>query len=241
MVPSSAGGAGQGRDRLVRLVVRVLDGHLRRVARTARAVDAEAARARLRTLHEDLGGSRVLLFYWIEDALPLMLGARLAEDFLRSEIAFIRDETVGGRITSGMLERAGRPVRDLRTSPPAARARDVQDLIRDPGWLGIAVDGRGPYRRVGLPFARLAARRDGFAIPLAARVDRAWTVRAGAALRIPRRGTAVTVRFGEPIPCRPGADATLLQRLLQDGLDETVAAAERALRGGVARAASASS
>ena len=241
MVPSSAGGAGQEADRVARIVVRALDGHLRRVAATAYAVDAEASRARLRALHEDLGGRRVLLFYWIEDALPLMLGARLAEDLLRSEIAFIRDETIGGRITSGMLERTGRPVRDLRTTPAAARTRDVQDLICDPGWLGIAVDGRGPYRRVGRPFARLAARRDGFAIPLAARVDRAWTVRAGATLRIPRRGTSVTVRFGEPILCRSGADATLLQLVLQQGLDETVAAADRALRGGVARAATASS
>lgn len=240
MVPSSTGGAGQGADRVVRLVVRALDAHLRRVASTARAVGADAARARLRALHEELGGRRVLLFYWIEDALPLMLGARLAENLLQSEIAFIRDETIGGRIAAGMLERAGRPVRGLRTSPLAARARDVQELIRDPGWLGIAVDGRGPYRRVGRPFARLAARRDGFAVPLAARVDRAWTVRAGAPLRVPRRGTAVTVRFGEAILCRPGADATLLQRLLQEALDETGAAAERALRAGDAHAATAS-
>ena len=66
-------------------------------------------------------------------------------------------------------------------------------------------------------------------------------MRAGPALRIPRRGTAVTMRFGEPILCRGGADATLLQHLLQDALDETVASAERALRDGVARAATASS
>lgn len=213
-------------------LARLITWHLRAVARTAVPVGFEAAAERLRAIGAAHPGRKLIFCWWMEQALVQMAALHVARGpggyGLPSigETEFACDEYYGGQLTAEVLARAGATPVDLRWTRPAARAQDLRAIIRSARPLGIAVDGHGPYGRVGPAFARLVMRCGAVAVPLAAWPSRSRQVRIRVALAVPRRRTRLALVVGEPIAAE-GSPAELAGRI-QSGLEATRAAARRA-------------
>ena len=201
--------------------------YLRSVAGSTRPVGAaDAARA---WADLEAGGRRLFLYYWTETGIPLILWGCMENLRLDRELAFVHDETLGGRVTGEVVRRLGRAGWPLRHARPGTRARDVGRLIASSTSIGMAVDGRGPYRQVGAAFARLVERAGAVAVPLAIHASRSVRLHLGGPLDLPRRGTALAVRFGSPIDCTLAHQD--LRARLQSELEAASAAVRRRLDG----------
>jgi len=187
------------------------------VAPSARREGLEEARTRLATFVRAAAGRRLFLAYWLEDVLPLMLYGCLGDKVVEGPLRFVCDDTAGGKITAEILTRMGQSHAPLRLGNDAVRVRDVQRLIVEPSVIGIAVDGRGPYRLVGRESARLVQRCDAVVLPLAIRVDRAWTIWPRPRIRLPRPRTSLVVVAGDPV--EPGRDLDALRARMQSALE----------------------
>ena len=184
---------------LARTIGRATAGYLRVVGRSTRIAGADAARERLAALHA--GGRKVVLVYWTEEILPLVLAAWKADVRLGpgdDDIEFMCDDSLGGRITAEVLARFGRRARIIHWSQSAARVRDVQELLRTDSPLGLAVDGTGPWGRVLPSIPRLIQRCGGVAVPIVA-VGNFSFLRIRARLALPRPGGRLACAVGDPI------------------------------------------
>ncbi len=177
-----------------------------------------------------------MLYYWTEAGLPLMLYGSREEGLLGRDLAFVHDDTLGGRVTADVLRRLGRRAWLLRHRHAGPLARDLGRLIRSSESIGIAVDGRGPYGHVGAEFARLAERCEAVSVPLGIRLTPAVRLRLAGPVQLPRAGAELTLSVGAPIDC--AVDSRTLRSRLQRGLE--VASSMAGTRSGVlTRAASA--
>lgn len=212
-----------------------LERYLRRIAPAVCLEGTDEAEAAWQTLRGDCPNRRFLLYYWTEAGLPLMLYGFRRDGLLGRDLAFVHDETLGGRVTADVLRRLGRDRLALRHRRPGTLARDVGKLARATAPIGMAVDGRGPYGHVGAPFARLARQAEVIAVPLGVRVRHASKLRLAGPVALPRRGTEITFSLGRPIDCRLAGDD--LRGRLQAELDS--ASASESMRRGVSRVATA--
>lgn len=176
-----------------------LERYLRRVGPAVRFEGADAVEAAWQKLRGDRPDRRFLLYYWTEAGLPLMLYGCRRDGLLGRDLAFVHDETLGGRITADVLRRLGQDRLPLRHRRPGTLARDVRKLARSTASLGMAVDGRGPYGEVGEPFARLVRQSAFVAVPLGVRVRNASTLRLAGPVVLPRGGTEITFALGHPV------------------------------------------
>jgi hypothetical protein len=191
------------------------------VADSVQVVGLDAAAERVRRLD----GTRVFYCYWIEDALPLMLIESVRPHDLDPELAFVCDDTFGGRLTAAALAQLGRRVLPLRVSDAALRIRDVQGILRGSGSVGLAVDGRGPYGRVGRSLVSLIRNAEALAMPVAARAFPARSLRLRARLSVPRRGCRLGLVCGEPLCLQHDAAPALQAALDRVRVEATALAA----------------
>lgn len=188
------------------MLSRLLHRRLEAVAKETSLLDTGAGPSRMSELRAAAGGGRLFLYYWIEDSLPLMLYATLVG--ARAEpLRVVCDDTFGGQVTAALLARLGHERAPLRLRSPAARVRDMHDLIKDPRATAIAVDGRGPYREVGREFAKLVRSAGAAACPVAVRIDRDLPVWRGPRIAIPRQGARLSVVMGDAVAGSDDVDA----------------------------------
>jgi lysophospholipid acyltransferase (LPLAT)-like uncharacterized protein len=140
----------------------------------------------------------------------------------------LRDESFGAEVTAWLLTFVGRETRPLRWRDPISRAADLREVIRRREPVAFAVDGHGPYGRVGPGFPRLLERMGAAAVPVAARVSRKIPVRLRATFDVPLPGTRLAVLVGKPV--HPETAGPALLETLQASLDALGHEAERALR-----------
>lgn len=185
------------------------------------------ARERLEAALSAHPGRRLVLYYWIEDVLPMVLTDtrfRGGSGHWARGVRFVCDDTIGGRVAERLLAGLGRETVRLRWKNPMERIRDLQSILRSGSPLGIAVDGHGPYGRVGEGFARLASSARAVALPLAAVPARVRHLRANALLAVPRRSSPIAIALGDPIAAP--AEGTPATSVFEAGLGR---ARERAL------------
>ncbi|MDG2307365.1 MAG: hypothetical protein P8R42_22490 [Candidatus Binatia bacterium] len=192
------------------------------MAPVVRLEGVEPAEAAWQKLRQDSPNRHFILYYWIEGALPLMLYGCRGGGLLGRDLAFVCDETLSGGIAADVLRRLGWEHMLLRHRRPGTLARDVGKLVRATGSIGIAVDGRGPYREVGSSFARLARQSEAIAVPLGIRVRGSLSLPLPGPVAIPRKGTQVDLALGQPVDCSLEV-ADLLERL-QSALDSASSA-----------------
>lgn len=203
------------------LAGRVLAAWVRATAGSHVVLGAAECRRRFEEARAAHPGRKVVLYYWIEDVLPMILsdqqGRGAAGDWA-GEVQFVCDDTIGGRVAERLLAGLGRRTLRLRWKNPMERIRDLQVILRSDTPMGIAVDGHGPYGRVGDPFARLVASARAVALPLSAAAGRARRVRANALLAVPRRRSPIAVGIGRALVAEGGSEpgAAALQAALDD-------------------------
>lgn len=197
------------------------------------ALGTHAAHEELEATRSAHPGRRLLLYYWIEDVLPIILTdtRRRGEsgDWAR-DVRFVCDDTIGGRVAERLLAGLGRQTMRLRWKNPMERIRDLQTILRSGTPMGIAVDGHGPYGRVGEAFSRLASSSQAIAVPLAAVPARVRHVRANALLAMPRRRSPIAIALGDPI--LPPGDEVAAVSVFEAGLGQARERARALLRDG---------
>ena len=214
----------------------ILARRVRQVAGSVEILGLERARGRLDAAREEFPGRKLVLFYWIEDVLPMMVTDAGARGLLApgaEEFRFVCDDSFGGRVAEALLSRLGRRTLLLRRRRPGERIRDLQRILRSREPMGIAVDGHGPYGRVGDAFPRLVESADACAVPLAAVADRAARVRLRALLAVPARRSRIAVEVGAPVVATSAAGAVPFQA----ALEATRAACRRSLAPAASQAA----
>jgi lysophospholipid acyltransferase (LPLAT)-like uncharacterized protein len=146
------------------------------------------------------GGPRVFYCYRNQDIIALVLTFCLpeAEDKFRN-LQFVVDDSIGGRLSTGLIRELGHEILWLRRSSLGQRARDVQELIRSNQPIGIAVDTRGPYGRVQPSLPRLAARCGVPLVPVVARLSRAFPIWRRPWMGVPLPGTLLSFAVGDPV------------------------------------------
>ncbi len=215
--------------RVADLVAAILTVELHRRAKCARPAGGEAARDRLADVRRRFPGRKVVFFYWQQDVLGLFVLARApgAVTGLLGDVELACDDTFGGRVTVSVLRRLGGRWCRLSRSNLVERARDLQAIVRSPEPMGIAVDGNGPYGRVGREFSRLLTRCRAVAVPVAVECDRWVSVRARARMKLPCRDASVALGLGETID--GGSSVTDLHSRLEAGLAEAAREARSCL------------
>lgn len=226
MADSPAGSLVPGR--LATAAGRILHWRLDAVRPSLRVLDHGAPQA-WRGVRGTEPGRRLFLYYWIEDSLPLMLYAGRSGKIPES-LQVVCDDTLGGRVVATVLSHLGLPHAPLRLARPTRRIRDVQRLMKSTITTAIAVDGRGPYRKIGIEFPRLVRESGGLACPIAARVDRSWTAWPTPRIVVPRRGARLSIALGSPSSA--ATDEEELRLGMEQRLSEAVSLAESRLAGG---------
>ncbi len=185
------------------VVGRLLAARARAVAEGATVLGAAAARGCLDAARSAHPARKTILFYWIEDVLPMMVMDIRAREVLGGEteaFRFVCDDTFGGCVAESLLSRLGRRTLLLRRQRPAERIRDLQRIMRSIEPMGIAVDGHGPYGRVGEAFPRLVESAGAVALPVSVVADRSHRIWARASLLVPGRGATLAIAVGDPLP-----------------------------------------
>ena len=165
----------------------------------ATVLGLEAALAQIRDSRSKFRDRRILFYYLIEDAIPLLVVIRRAGDRLGGGFTSVCGDTWMGYVVSKVLVGLGRRTLPLRFGHAALSIRDVKALVREPGPLTIAADGRGPYGRIHPDLRRLVEGREAIAIPLAVRIsDRSRLCRMGPA-SVPLPGAKMAIAVGSPV------------------------------------------
>jgi hypothetical protein len=148
-----------------------------------------------RRLGEARASGRLLLYYWIEDAVSLLtILSRCAN--LGSDVVYVCGDTYLGWATSRVLTRLNR--RTLPFSQPGSglRLRDIQNIVREVRPISISADGLGPFGRVNAGLGRLLMSRNAIAVPLSARPSRYWTLGEHGIIQVPIPGCRIAVAVG---------------------------------------------
>lgn len=182
--------------------------YLRSIARRTRirpvdvaghTMDAAAIRAALTGERPD--GRPVVVVYWGADAVAVALLPFLERAFLDAARSreFLFDETFGGRVCAALMQQLGS--RYVMLAPPGRpeRLEHLGAVMRRGGSYALAVDGGGPYFRVGSGIATLARTLKAFVVPIAAVATRAlpWVHRSGISFPLPFG--EVRVAIGRPV------------------------------------------
>jgi hypothetical protein len=107
------------------VVGRLLAARARAVAEGATVLGAAAARGCLDAARTAHPARKTILFYWIEDVLPMMVMDIRAREVLGGEteaFRFVCDDTFGGCVAESLLSRLGRPAEALHAA--VSRPRD---------------------------------------------------------------------------------------------------------------------
>jgi len=215
------------------MLATVLSGYLRSIAATVEIREWREAQLRFESLSRLAITRPVVVCYWIEDVLPLITVAfhkslRLSDGLAGiAEIGWVCDDTWGGVITACTIERfGGRPIL-LPWTRVGPRIAAVQRFLRAPGATGIAVDGHGPYGRIGQSFVRLLRGMGAVAVPIAVGAAPSRHIRLRARLEVPCRGSRIACFVGDPI--EPKGSVVDLRERVELGMLSASSAIERML------------
>jgi len=203
-VEHPASGSGQA---IEAVAARVLSRYLRSTARwgvaryvdeRGRALDSVDVRGALASRAD---GRPLLPVYWGADAIAVATLPFLGPPFLEAarRITFLFDETFGGRVCAGLVNQLGGQSVMLAPAGRPERLEHLSLVLRRGGSFAFAVDGGGPYFRVGTGVASLARALKAFVVPLACAATPAipWLHRSGISFPLPR--CRVTAAIGRPI------------------------------------------
>lgn len=175
----------------------------------ARPEGVEAAEEGIRAIREQFRGQPILFYHWSEDELSRLVFARLVGRGFGADVAYVCDDTWGGRIGAAILRKEGRRAITFRASHPTFRIEDMRALIREPGPLSISADGRGPYGHVNPSLPKLIRRRSGLAVPVSVQASRSLLLFHPAHLRIPSPGAQLAIAIGAPITGGIGSQVSI--------------------------------
>ena len=152
-----------------------------------RALDARAVQAAL--CERTPGGRPVIVVYWGADAVAVALLPFLSRAFLDATRSrrFLFDETFGGRVCAALIGQFGAQCAMLARAGHPQRLEQLVKVMRHGGALAFAVDGGGPYFRVGSGVGSLARTLKAIVVPVAAVPSRAvrWVHRSGISFPLP--------------------------------------------------------
>jgi hypothetical protein len=164
-----------------------------------RIVGEEAAKAHLSGLRASCGSRSVVFFHWSEDEVPRLVASRRLGWGLGNDVAYVTDDTIGGRLGSEVLSRFGHRTVPFRASHPASRIEDARRLIRELGSLSISADARGPYRIVSRSLPQLVRSRRAIAVPVSVLSSRSIRLRRPGPIVLPLPGAQLAIALGSPV------------------------------------------
>lgn len=201
--------------------------HLTCVKQDGSALAPEDVR---RTFFVRPDGRSILPTYWGADAVAVAALPFLDPIFLAAarEVAFLFDDTFGGHVCGALVAQLGGRFVVLPRPGDARRLEKLRDVMRRGGSYAFAVDGGGPYFKVGHGTASLARSFGAFIIPLAcvARPALPWVHRSRISFPLP--WSRVAVAIGDPIDAL-SMDRHAIVRRLQGDL-EALARTARGVR-----------
>lgn len=155
---------------------------------------------------------------WTTDHINLLAFAFAATELkqIARDLAFLVDDSLGGRIVKEVLKRENLTYISIRTTDAAGRLKDLRALLELRTPLVLVVDGHGPYFEVGTGLLTLAKMLEGAIWPCAARARRSLLVpNAKVRLQLPTFFSELAVTLGDPIMCRPEDSAADLASILR--------------------------
>lgn len=197
-------------DEAVRVLGRVLTPAFRELGTGLRIVGIDEAIEAVATLHAT--GRKLVFYHWSQDeGARLALAARPGMA-LGADVAYVADDTFGGRVGSEILRRLGRSTFLLRQSRVPTMMSDLRTIIATDSHISISADGRGPYFLVNPNLPRLVRSMGALAVPVRVLVSSSLVaLRRPWPLVLPRPRSSVSVQIGQAIECGPCTGAEMLQ------------------------------
>jgi len=211
-------------------VAAVLSAFLFVLSWRSKVVGLERAEGHLQEIRSAGGERRLLFYYLIEDAIPLLVLVRQARIRLGLDFASVCGNTWMGRVVSAVLMRLGRRTLSFRFEHATLSIKDVKALVREPAPLTISADGRGPYGHVHPDLRRLVEGRDAIAVPISVCAARSLRLCGSRRVAVPWPGGRIAIAVGAPVAAAVG-DEPVSTEALEAGLRAARAAAKRLLVG----------
>jgi hypothetical protein len=181
------------------------------------------AEARLREMSGSPTEMGVVYYYYLADALSLIvLSCRAGAMFGRGFVSVCGD-TDSGRTIRLVLEQLGRRTLPLRFASPGARFNDVKRLVAERAPITIAADGLGVNGRVDEGLARLVGGRRSLAVPVGVCASASLEFECDRRILRPLPGATIGVAVGAPVAVE--IDGPDVVAVLEAGLEATRAAA----------------
>jgi hypothetical protein len=209
------------------LLVVIALGLLSVIGLRTKILGLDVAEASLEEIVSSARDQRLLFYYLLEDALPLLILTRRTGARFGREFVSVCGDTWLGRIILAMLLQLGRRALRFRFSHPALSIKDLKALVQEPAPLTIAADGLGPYGRVHPRLLRLVQARNAIAVPIAVRADRAFHSRR---ITIPLPRDRLAIVIGSPVMAK-ALDQPVTPEDLDQSLREARIASLRLLAG----------
>lgn len=185
-------------------MARVLLAYLRRVGRTVRltCLDDRQRPCGPEDVARHLAEtSPRVLTYLVADSLGVAI-APLSHPALQMSLgAFhvLADMSLGGRITASLIQQMGGSATLLPLPGDAERLHTLREIMTSDESVAFAVDGGGPYGRVGTGIVALAGVLGGSIVPVTALVRPALPLLHRSGVAIPLPGCRVTIAVGAPV------------------------------------------
>jgi lysophospholipid acyltransferase (LPLAT)-like uncharacterized protein len=162
------------------------------------------------------------LALWTTDHLNLLTLAFVRGQFagIARHLAFLVDDSLGGRVVAGVLQKQSLHSVFIRHADPAGRLRDLRALVELNAPLVLVVDGHGPYYQVGTGIASLAKAVRGVVWPCAARTYAPLLIpNSKVRVELPRPFSTIAVALAPPIVAETVGNASELADSLRMHLD----------------------
>lgn len=150
-------------------------------------------------------GGRVLLCGWHQQFFPVL---RYFKEYEPYGASVMISRSSDGEFISGIANLMGlRPVRGSSSRGGREALTGMIEALRNSGLAIHILDGpTGPMGVVKAGAIRLASAADAVIVPFYTSADRAWYFNSWDRFMVPKPFARVTIRYGDPIPCPPGAD-----------------------------------
>lgn len=163
-----------------------------------RSFGRQGVERRLTSLVQEYRGRRVVVYYWVADAIPLLRLFCQAEVGGKSDLTVVSSLNWLGMLVAEVLKRHGRRVIQVSSGRMGMMVADVQRVLREPA-ICITADGQGPFGVISPGLVRLIEARDAIAVPLGAWPSRAIRVARPIPCTIPLPWARVGIGMGDPI------------------------------------------
>lgn len=173
-----------------------------------------------------LEGRRLLFVFWSADAMAFMLLPFVQSSLRRflPELQFLFDDTIGGRLSAEFLRSLGGQSTILGLPGSPLRLERLRCVVADRRSCVFAVDGGGPYRRIGTGVVTLATTVGARIVPIAIRARPSIAITPFSHVAVPLPGCRVGAAFGPPIAVSRASD----RRTVAEEVRQTLESLRRA-------------